>query len=74
MAILKKDYEKPRIDISGPDGNAYVLIGYARDLAKQLKLSKGLTDIIIKTMKSDDYENLLKVFDKYFGDYVDLIR
>lgn len=24
MAILKKDYEKPRIDISGPDGNAYV--------------------------------------------------
>jgi uncharacterized protein (DUF3820 family) len=29
---------------------------------------------IIEEMMSGDYENLLEVFDKNFGDYVDLLR
>jgi hypothetical protein len=29
---------------------------------------------ILKEMMSGDYENLLKVFDREFGDFVDLIR
>jgi hypothetical protein len=59
------------IDLTGPDGNAFVLMGYARNFARQLALEP---QPIIEEMMSGDYENLLEVFDKYFGDYVILER
>jgi hypothetical protein len=55
------------IDLTGPEGNAFCLMGYANKFARQLNLD-GST--IIAEMRSGDYENLLKVFDSYFGDYV----
>jgi hypothetical protein len=59
------------IDLTGPDGNAFVLIGMASKFAKQL----GLDGKVIQTeMMKGDYENLLNVFEKYFGDYVTLYR
>ena len=75
MAILKKDtYKKQVIDLTGPDGNAYYLLGTAMNLCKQLELSSERTEEILDEMKSSDYENLIKVFDKYFGKLVDLER
>lgn len=59
------------IDLSGPDGNAYALMGYAIRFAKQLDLDGKQ---IREEMMAGDYENLLAVFDKYFGDYVTLER
>ena len=59
------------IDLTGPDGNAHVLIGYAANLAKQLKKDGNA---IRKDMTSGDYEHLLTVFDREFGDYVTLYR
>lgn len=59
------------IDLTGPDGNAFVLIGKAGNLAKQLGLDK---DAIQKEMMSGDYENLVKVFDKHFGNFVTLLK
>ena len=59
------------LDLTGPDGNAYALMSYARRFAKQLQLD---SDAIIKEMMSGDYENLLQVFDSNFGDYVILER
>jgi hypothetical protein len=59
------------IDLTGPDGNAFVLIGMASKFAKQL----GLDGKVIQSeMMKGDYENLLNVFEKYFGDYVTLYR
>ncbi len=59
------------IDLTGPDGNAFYLIGTANNLAKQL----GLDGKKIQTeMMMGDYENLIKVFDKHFGNYVTLYR
>ena len=55
------------IDLTGPDGNAFVLLARASDFAKQLGFDAGK---IMEEMKSGDYENLISVFDKYFGDYV----
>ena len=55
------------IDLTGPDGNAFALMGYARKLAKQLDLDSTK---IIQEMMSGDYENLLEVFDNAFGDFV----
>ena len=59
------------IDLTGPDGNAYSLIVKAKDLAKQLNLDPTK---VCNEMTSGDYENLIQVFDKYFGDYIILER
>jgi hypothetical protein len=59
------------IDLTGPDGNAFALMAYASRFAKQLGMD---SKSIIEEMKSGDYENLLEVFDKHFGDYVILER
>ena len=69
---------KPQIDLTGPEGNVYVLFGYAKNFHRDLKES-GMIDIsfedLLEEMKEDgDYEGVLKVFDKYFGAYVDLYR
>ena len=59
------------IDLTGPDGNAFVLIGTANKLARQL----GLDGKAIQAeMMKGDYENLVKVFDKHFGDFVTLLK
>jgi len=59
------------VDLTGPDGNAFVLMGMASKFARQLGIDK---DEVISKMKSGDYENLIKVFDGYFGDFVILER
>ena len=59
------------IDLNGPQGNAFVLLGYARDMARQLNFDSG---VIEDKMTSDDYENLLDVFYEYFGDYIEWNR
>jgi hypothetical protein len=72
MAIKKKVSKSTiEIDLTGPNGNAFYLIGTARKLAKQL----GLDSEAIQTeMMSGNYENLVKVFDKHFGHFVTLYR
>lgn len=59
------------IDLTGPEGNAFVLLNYASHFGKQLGLD---VPTILEEMKSGDYENLVEVFDRYFGDYVILER
>lgn len=74
MAILPKKEREDRmmeIDLTGPDGNAFVLMGIAKKLARQLGLDG---DLIIQEMSLGDYEDLLKTFDSYFGDFVILYR
>jgi hypothetical protein len=71
MIKSKKEKSGIEIDLTGPKGNAFYLIGAAGNLAKQL----GLDGKLIQTeMMSDDYENLVNVFDKYFGDFVTLYK
>ena len=62
------------IDLNGPEGNAYVLMGYARRLGRQLGFSNNKIEGIIKVMMLTNYEGLLHTFDLYFGDYVIMYR
>jgi len=71
MIKKKKQNSKIEIDLTGPDGNAFVLIGKASNLAKQLGLDQKA---IQAEMMSGDYENLVKVFDNHFGSFVTLYR
>ena len=61
----------PEIDLTGPDGNAYALLAYAKGWAKDLSLD---WEEILKDMKSSDYEHLLEVLEKNFGEYVVFYR
>ena len=71
MIKSKKQSLGIEIDLTGPDGNAFVLIGTAGNLAKQL----GLDGKAIRTeMMAGNYENLINVFDKHFGNFVTLYR
>ena len=59
------------IDFTGPEGNAFCLLGYAKKFARQLGLDENK---IHSEMTSGNYEDLLQVFNKYFGDFVVLER
>lgn len=61
------------IDLNGPDGNAFALMGYAKRFAKQLKWKDG-GSALINEMMEGDYEHLLEVFDNAFGEFVILER
>jgi len=67
VMIRKKTNGPLVIDLTGPQGNAYFLLGTANNIAKQLGLNPNE---ITNEMKAGNYENLLQVFDRYFGDYV----
>jgi hypothetical protein len=69
--IKSKKNKGIEIDLTGPQGNVFFLIGTARNLAKQLGLDSSS---IQKEMMSGDYENAVNVFDKNFGSFVTLYR
>tara|TARA_R110001606_G_scaffold47613_1_gene121305 strand:- start:26 stop:241 length:216 start_codon:yes stop_codon:yes gene_type:complete len=71
MIREKQPQKEVVIDLTGPDGNAFALMGYAKRFAKQLGLD---SEEIISNMTSGDYENLLEVFDENFGSFVILER
>ena len=72
--------EKPQtpkmieINLNGPQGNAFFLLGTASKLGRQLGLDKEEIEIILRQMRFSDYENLINVFDRNFGDLVILYR
>jgi hypothetical protein len=53
------------IDLDGPDGNAFALMGYARKAAKALDKD---WEPIKERMISGSYDNLLRIFIKEFGE------
>ena len=71
--MIKSKIEKSgiEIDLTGPQGNVFFLIGTAGNLSKQLGLDGAS---IRKEMMSGDYENAVNVFDKNFGHFVTLYR
>ena len=71
---IKSINDKPfkrEIDLTGPEGNAFYLLGVASDLAKQLGKD---SDAILKEMRSGDYDNLIDVFEREFGNIFTLYR
>ena len=61
------------IDLQGPQGNAFALMAYAEDFLRQMgrrdEFRQMRTD-----MMSGDYNNLLRIFEDNFSDYVELIN
>ena len=71
MIKKKVNSGKIEIDLTGPNGNAFYILGVAKNLCKQVGVDfKPLMD----EMMSGDYENLIEVFDKKFGSVVTMYR
>jgi len=62
------------IDLTGPRGNAFFLLGTASNLAKQLDYSKKEIQELLEEMKGSDYEYLINIFEDHFGQFVTLYR
>jgi len=77
-SIKDKMPTKIEIDLTGPDGNAFALMGIARNLAKTINKRRGAeyldADAIVKDMKSGDYEHLLEVMEREFGHIIIMYR
>ena len=72
--MIKKKEEVSQsvvIDLTGPEGNAFVLMAHAKNFAKQLGMDG---DVIVKEMMRSDYEHLVQTFDRHFGSFVTLLR
>ena len=70
MAVVQKSNVRNFvIDLDSSAGNAFYLLGSAQGLCKDLGLDGNQ---VIEEMKSGDYINLIKTFDKYFGSLVTL--
>jgi hypothetical protein len=61
------------IDLTGPEGNVFVLMGKVSGLLR-MQGRENEKDRIISEMTSSDYENAVRVFDKEFGEIVVLYR
>ncbi len=72
--MIKKKEEVSQsvvIDLTGPEGNAFVLMAHAKNFAEQLGMDG---DAIVREMMESDYEHLVQTFDRHFGSFVTLLR
>lgn len=100
--MIKSIKDKPNshlmeIDLTGPDGNVFYLMGVAKRLVNKiygedgdpeykeykenlavleelgmndLKTPKSIGEYVTQQMMESDYDNALRVFDKYLGHFV----
>jgi hypothetical protein len=59
------------IDLTGPEGNAFNMLGLAKKWGEQMNLD---TKELLTDMKSGDYDHLIEVFEKHFGAVCELIK
>jgi hypothetical protein len=60
------------IDLKGPKGNAFALMAQADDFLRQMGRRDEFRAMRTKMM-SGDYDNLIRIFEENFGDYVELV-
>jgi GTPase len=74
MIRKKKLSKRIEIDLTGPQGNAFYILGIAQQLGKATGMEENEIKDLITRMMSGDYENLIKNFDNQFGSFVILYR
>ncbi len=71
--IMKKEclQRGVEIDLTGPDGNAFSLLGYASRWSFAGMQASGRSKAeILDDMQSKDYDHLVEVMDNEFGHFV----
>lgn len=77
-SITQKRGQAMEIDLTGPDGNAFCLINIAMEIAKDKNKKAGSEIYNIKDIQTDmfsgDYEHLIDVMEKHFGEFIIMYR
>ena len=58
------------VDLSGPQGNAYALMGVARSIGRELNRPYNEIKEVETKMMSGDYDNLVKVLFLEYGEFI----
>ena len=61
------------IDLHGPQGNAFALMAQADDYLRQMGRRHEFNAMRTEMM-SGDYENVIRIFEENFGDFVELVN
>ena len=76
--MIKSIKDKPRaaceVDLTGPYGNAMHLVGLAGRWGRDLGWSEQKVKAFQKVMLMGNYEGIVKMLDREFGDYVTFWR
>ena len=71
MKVPTKTTIQPRvIDLRGPEGNAFYLLGYVDLVGKRMQWSPSRIERVKRQMMSGDYQNLVQVFAQEMGEMV----
>lgn len=74
MIKSKKESRMIEVDLTGPDGSVFYLIGLAKRLANQMNRLQGDNDLdpkaIQEDMMSGDYDHAVDVLEEHFGHIV----
>ena len=77
---IKDHSEKPiktkvEIDTNEPEGNAFAIMANCKKINNELQLGYDMDKIIFDEMwNAKNYDELLEIVEKYFGDYVIIYR
>lgn len=66
MVKLQKTNKKGQINLDGPGGNAFFILGVAQETARRVGVNYKLFK---EEATSGSYVHLLRTFEKYFGSY-----
>jgi hypothetical protein len=64
--MVNEQRDKPRLQLSGANGNAFMVIGLARTAAKRAGWSQERIEALQSDMFSADYNHLLQVALEHF--------
>jgi len=64
--IEEGDRDKPLLQLSGEDGNAFAILGRARRAARQAGWIQEKIDNVLEEAAAGDYNHLIQVMMKYF--------
>jgi hypothetical protein len=59
--------DKPKLQLTGQDGNAFSILAQAKKAARKAHWSKEEIDRFLKEATSDNYDYLLQTCFKYFN-------
>jgi hypothetical protein len=72
--LLIETVKKMIVDLSGPQGNAYALMGVARSIGRELNRPYNEIKEVETRMMSGDYDNLVKVMYLEYGDFIQFVK
>ena len=71
MIKRKAEYQRKVIDLDGADGTVFVLLSLAKNFCTELGWDYSKFDAEVKFF-ANGYEDVVALFDQWFGDYCDL--